>query len=89
VKTYPVKITSLYVEAVQGGFYVKGILSVPTRTQFDDVTTSLTGTHKTRSLFLALWRFRKDAKEHGRRLQSEPGNYSLTPTNFRKGLLFT
>jgi hypothetical protein len=89
MKSHAMKITALYVESTKDGLYVKGILSVPTKTQYDDVTTKLDRSYKTRNIILALWKFRRDVKVYGARLQSMPGEYSLTPTDSRKGLLFT
>jgi hypothetical protein len=83
------KITALYVERGYSGLYVRGILSIPKRTQFDDVTEMFDRRYSTKSLIVALWRYRRDAEKHGKMLQKEKGRYTLQPTNKRKGLMFT
>lgn len=88
-ETYDAKIVAFLIQFAQRGTTIEAELSIPTRQQCTNEHVSVRFQYPTKNLFLVLWRFRRDAKAHGRSLQEKPGDHDLSPSDFTKGLLWT
>lgn len=93
-RSYKAKIELIQLQFAQKGISIEGVLSIPTRRQATNETHGFRMDYcgnPNSKLFLlhALWKFRRDALEFGEKMQSEPGDHDLSPSNFWPGFLWT
>lgn len=80
-------VGKLEMEMGQRGITCRAWLSVPNRLQYTDFEECIEVFTETRSRLLALWNLRQLMRKTVQSIQKMPGEYELTPTNYRPSLL--
>lgn len=81
------QVDCLKIDRAQRSLLFSAVLSVPTHRQCTNERHLINDwSPKTKNIVVGLWRFRKHCKTVVKDLQSQPGDFDLSPSSFTRGI---